>query len=138
MHNHLAIAAAALMLISPSVAGAADGAHVAGYVLVALNPQPEPPGITEVTAYAPVVKSNPVGRVALNPQPEPPGITADARKLPPGPCRTLRVTVTAGASTVSELAKPTPVAGKCAFDLAVPGTTLGARAAVKFSRDSLR
>ena len=137
MRNRLAIAAA-LMLTLTSIALAAAGEHVAGYVLVALNPQPEPPGITEVTAYAPVMKPNPVGRVALNPQPEPPGITADARKLPPGPCRTIRVTVTVGGSAVSGLAKPTPVAGKCAFDVMVPGATVGARAAVKFSRDRLR
>ena len=137
MMIRLAIATA-LVLGLPAAAIAAPDGHVAGYVLVALNPQPEPPGITEVTAIAHVAKPNPVGRVALNPQPEPPGITADARKLPPGPCRTLHVTVTAGGAPVSALAAPTSVAGKCAYDVAVPGAAIGSRAAVKFSRDRER
>ena len=137
--------AAALILTSTavSVAAASPGGHVSGYVLVALNPQPEPPGVQQIDASAKVSIPDPASRVELNPQPEPPGVYArqiyDARKLPPGPCRSLLVVVKVpGLPPVTTTAKSTPVAGKCIFDVAVPSAAIGTRAAVKFSRDTLR
>jgi hypothetical protein len=119
-------------------------AHVSGYVIVALNPQPEPPGDPPLKFRDYVTTSGTVlaargEKVALNPQPEPPGIGAfDARRLlPPGPCRTIRVTVqTEGARTaVTAHAVDTAEKGKCAFNVPTPGAKPGSRAAVKFSRD---
>jgi hypothetical protein len=132
-------AAAALILSSTSVALAAGGGHVSGYVLVALNPQPEPPGVQAVDAVAKVTKSSAADRVSLNPQPEPPGVYFDARRLPPGPCRNLLVLVKVpGHPPVTAHAVSTAVAGKCAFDVAIANATVGSRAAVKFSRDRER
>ncbi|HEV2644624.1 MAG TPA: hypothetical protein VGT98_18065 [Candidatus Elarobacter sp.] len=116
-----------------SAAVAAGAPHVSGIVLVALNPQPEPPGRRIVTESVRVVSD--VDRVALNPQPEPPGITRDARKLlPPGPCREIVVKVEApGAAPVT--ARATEIAaGKCGYDVAVPGARLGSMAKVTLSR----
>ena len=78
-------------------------------------------------------------KVALNPQPEPPGIVAfDARRLlPPGPCRSILVTVEVeGARTpFTAHAVDTAEKGKCAYTVPTPGAKAGSRAAVKFSRD---
>jgi hypothetical protein len=126
------IAASAVALCAvPAAAG--QGPHVSGFVLVALNPQPEPPGVTAVTESAQV---HTVDRVALNPQPEPPGITDARRKLPPGPCRSVMVQVSAEglSAPATGYATPTRVAGKCAYDVAVPGARAGATARVTFSR----
>jgi hypothetical protein len=144
--------AAALILASTSAAIAATGGRVSGFVMVALNPQPEPPGAQDslhpkpvnvtppqsaVTGTIPITDA--AARVALNPQPEPPGITFDARKLPPGPCRNLSVVVKVpGLPPVTSHATATTVAGKCAFDVVIPNATTGSRAAVKFSRDRER
>jgi hypothetical protein len=119
-------------------------AHVSGYVIVALNPQPEPPGdpapkFRDVVTTSGTVLAERAEKVALNPQPEPPGIVAfDARRLlPPGPCRSLRVTVEAeGARTpFTAHAVDTAEKGKCAYTVPTPGAKAGSRAAVKFSRD---
>jgi hypothetical protein len=120
--------------VAPPHSNAAGG-HVVGSVLVALNPQPEPPGVVSaVTATAHVTSA--AERVALNPQPEPPGITFDARKLPPGPCRSLLVVVKVpGLPPVTAQAAATGVAGKCAFDILIPNATAGSRAALTFSRE---
>jgi hypothetical protein len=119
-------------------------AHVSGYVIVALNPQPEPPGYPPlkfrdfVTTSATVLAAR-GEKVALNPQPEPPGIVAfDARRsIPPGPCRTILVTVgVEGARTLfTAHAVDTAESGKCAYKVPTPGAKAGSRAAVKFSRD---
>jgi len=127
------VIAAALVLSSISAAVAANDGHVSGFVLVALNPQPEPPGITSVADSVHVTSKIP--RVSLNPQPEPPGIT-DGRRLPPGPCRSLVVSVAApGAPVVTAHAAPTRVSGKCSYDVAVPGARLGATARVTITRE---
>ena len=144
--------AAGLILASTAAAVAAPGGRVSGFVLVALNPQPEPPGVQDKVHPKPVNVTPPenavtgtipitdaAARVALNPQPEPPGITFDARKLPPGPCRNVLVVVKVpGLPPVTSHAADTAVAGKCAFDVAIPNATAGSRGAVKFSRDRER
>jgi hypothetical protein len=156
--------AASLVLSSCLAAGAAGGvrptgpvvvalnpqpeppgrtAHVSGFVIVALNPQPEPPGdpapkFRDYATTSALVLAERGGKVALNPQPEPPGIAFDARRLlPPGPCRTILVTVeTEGARTpFTTHAVDTAEQGKCAFKVPTPGAKAGSRAAVKFSRD---
>jgi hypothetical protein len=119
-------------------------AHVSGYVIVALNPQPEPPGDPapkfrdHVTTSGTVI-SDRAEKVALNPQPEPPGIVAfDARRLlPPGPCRTIQVTVdiVGARAPFTAHAVDTAEKGKCAYKVPTPGAKAGSRAAVKFSRD---
>jgi hypothetical protein len=119
-------------------------AHVSGFVLVALNPQPEPPGdpapkFRDYATTSGTVVAQRGERVALNPQPEPPGIVAfDARRLlPPGPCRTIVVTVDAESARApfTTHAVDTAEKGKCAYMVATPGAKAGSRAAVKFSRD---
>ena len=119
-------------------------AHVSGFVIVALNPQPEPPGdpplkFRNYATTSGTVVAERGGKVELNPQPEPPGIVAfDARRLlPPGPCRTLLVTVeTEGArAPFTTHAVDTTEQGRCAFKVLTPGVKAGSRAAVKFSRD---
>lgn len=118
-------------------------AHVSGFVTVALNPQPEPPGdpapkFRDYATTSGIVLAERAGKVALNPQPEPPGIAFDAsRLLPPGPCRTILVTIeTEGARTpFTAHAVDTAEKGKCAFTVPTPGAKAGSRAAVKFSRD---
>jgi len=119
-------------------------AHVSGYVIVALNPQPEPPGDPPLKFRDHATTSGTVlaGRgekVALNPQPEPPGIVAfDARRLlPPGPCRTILVTVEVEGARAPFTAHAVDAteSGKCAYKVATPGAKAGSRAAVKFSRD---
>ena len=159
------IAASLVLLSCLGAAGAAEGvrptgpvvvalnpqpeppgivAHVSGYVIVALNPQPEPPGdpapkFKDYATTTGIVLAARTEKVALNPQPEPPGIVAfDARRLlPPGPCRTILVTVdTEGARTpFTTHAVDTAEKGKCAFKVLTPGAKAGSRAAVKFSRD---
>ena len=125
-----AVCAAVLCAVPAS---AAPAPHVSGFVLVALNPQPEPPGVTAVTD---LVRVQPGGGLALNPQPEPPGITDARRKLGGGPCHTVMVRVVVEGVTVptSGYATATPMAGKCAYDIAVPGARPGAIARVKFTR----
>ncbi|MDQ6942724.1 MAG: hypothetical protein M3169_09455 [Candidatus Eremiobacteraeota bacterium] len=119
-------------------------AHVSGYVIVALNPQPEPPGdpapkFKDYATTSGIVHASRAEKVALNPQPEPPGIVAfDARRLlPPGPCRTLLVTVDAEGARMpyTTHAVDTAEKGKCAYKVVTPGAKAGSRAAVKFSRD---
>jgi hypothetical protein len=119
-------------------------AHVSGFVIVALNPQPEPPGDPPlryrdfVTTSGTVISDRAV-KVALNPQPEPPGIVAfDARRLlPPGPCRSIVVTVEVEGARAPFTAHAVDSAesGKCAYKVPTPGAKAGSRAAVKFSRD---
>jgi hypothetical protein len=118
-------------------------AHVSGYVTVALNPQPEPPGdpapkFRDVATTSGVVLAARGTKVALNPQPEPPGIAFDARRLlPPGPCRTIHVTVDIEGTRMPFTAHAVDTAekGKCAYKVLTPGAKAGSRAAVKFSRD---
>jgi hypothetical protein len=90
--------------------------------------------VTNLTVLAAKIE-----KVALNPQPEPPGIVAfDARRLlPPGPCRSIRVTVEAegGRTAFTGHAVDTAEKGKCAFTVPTPGAKAGSKAAVKFSRD---
>ncbi len=130
LRSFIAASAVALSVV-PAAAGQAP--HVSGFVLVALNPQPEPPGVTDVAESAQV---HAIDRVALNPQPEPPGITDARRKLPPGPCRSVMVRVSAEglSAPATGYARPTAVAGKCAYDVAVPGARPGTTARVTFSR----
>ncbi|GAC1659876.1 MAG: hypothetical protein NVS4B13_06160 [Candidatus Elarobacter sp.] len=98
-------AVAALILAMSGVAIAGSAAHVPGGAIVALNPQPEPPG------------------------------AMDARQLPPGPCRSLLVSVTVeGGATASAHAVPTRVSGRCAYDIPLPGARIGATARVTISR----
>jgi hypothetical protein len=119
-------------------------AHVSGFVIVALNPQPEPPGdpplkFRDHATTSGTVISDRAQKVALNPQPEPPGIVAfDARRLlPPGPCRTIQVTVAieGARAPFTTHAVDTAEKGKCAYKVLTPGAKAGSRAAVKFSRD---
>jgi hypothetical protein len=144
---HLSLAAvlgAAVVALNPQPEPPGIVAHVSGYVIVALNPQPEPPGdpapkFRNFATTSGIVLAARGEKVALNPQPEPPGIVAfDARRLlPPGPCRTIHVIV--GADGVSSPftghAVDTAEKGKCAFTVLTPGAKAGARAAVTFSRD---
>ena len=144
---HLSIAAvlgAAVVALNPQPEPPGVNAHVSGFVIVALNPQPEPPGdpplkFRDFATTTGTVVADRAEKVALNPQPEPPGIVAlDARRLlPPGPCRTILVTVDIeGARTpFTTHAVETAEKGKCAFKVPTPGAKAGAKAAVKFSRD---
>lgn len=152
------VAAALAVLASLSVAVAAENValnpqpeppgrtHVSGIVLVALNPQPEPPGVAapafrEHATTKTTVLPDRVGQVALNPQPEPPGVVAfDARVLlPPGPCRTVVVTIEIeGARAVTTHAVDTAERGRCAYHVATPGARAGSSAAVTFGRDKVR
>lgn len=144
---HLSIAAAlgvAVVALNPQPEPPGVHAHVSGFVIVALNPQPEPPGdpplkLRDFATTSGTVVADRAEKVALNPQPEPPGIVAfDARRLlPPGPCRTMLVTVDIeGARTpFTTHAVDTAEKGKCAFTVPTPGAKAGSRAAVKFSRD---
>ena len=114
-----------------TTAAAAESGYVAGYVLVALNPQPEPPGRTGVVTESVHVRS---GRLELNPQPEPPGIT-DARKLlPPGPCSSISVSVMVNGAAIASHAVATRVPGRCRYEVATPGAKPGTAARVSFSR----
>ncbi len=139
------IAACIALSSCVNVAAAAGAPHVCGVILVALNPQPEPPGVTESKASHVALNPQPEPpgrhvvtdsvRVALNPQPEPPGITTDARKLlPPGPCREIVVKIEApGAAPVT--ARAMEIApGKCGYDVTVPGARPGSMAKVMISR----
>jgi hypothetical protein len=144
---HLSLAAAlgaAAVALNPQPEPPGVSAHVSGYVIVALNPQPEPPGdpplkFRNYATTSGIVVADRAEKVALNPQPEPPGIVAfDARRLlPPGPCRSIRVLVGADGvgSPFTGHAVDTAEKGKCAFNVPTPGAKAGARAAVTFSRD---
>jgi hypothetical protein len=144
---HLSLAAAlgaAVIALNPQPEPPGIVAHVSGFVIVALNPQPEPPGdpapkFHNFATTSGLVVADRGAKVALNPQPEPPGVVAfDARRmLPPGPCRTMLVTVDVeGARTpFMTHAVDTAEKGKCAFTVPTPGAKAGSRAAVKFSRD---
>ncbi|HWT05537.1 MAG TPA: hypothetical protein VN224_07255 [Xanthomonadales bacterium] len=136
--------AAPAIALNPQPEPPGVSAHVSGFVIVALNPQPEPPGdpapkFRDYVTTSGTVLAAGVGKVALNPQPEPPGIVAfDARRLlPPGPCRTILVTIDSGSARTAFTAHAVDTAekGKCAFDVLTPGAKAGSRAAVKFSRD---
>ena len=130
-------AVAALMLVTSGAAVALNPQpeppgvmHVSGIVLVALNPQPEPPGVT-AAGGAHVTGA----RVMLNPQPEPPGIVDARRLLPPGPCKSVLVSVAApGAPAVTTHAVATRIAGRCSFDAAVPGARSGSTATITVTR----
>ncbi|HEY0383783.1 MAG TPA: hypothetical protein VGC72_16440 [Candidatus Elarobacter sp.] len=121
-------------------------AHVSGFVIVALNPQPEPPGdpplkFRDVVTTSGTVLAARGEKVALNPQPEPPESAFDARRLlPPGPCRSIKVTVEieGARAPFTTHAVDTAEKGKCAFNVPTPDAKAGSRAAVKFSRDQLR
>ena len=139
-----AVLGATVVALNPQPEPPGVSAHVSGFVIVALNPQPEPPGdpplkFRDFATTSGTVVAERVEKVALNPQPEPPGIVAlDARRLlPPGPCRSILVTVeTEGARTpFTAHAVDTAEKGKCAFKVLTPGAKAGARAAVKYSRD---
>jgi hypothetical protein len=151
MVTRCAVAVAIILSTSSAAVAGSDG-HVSGFVQVALNPQPEPPGDTarsrlSVSGHARVElnpQPEPPGitdkstsghaRVQLNPQPEPPGVT-DARRLPPGPCSTLRVKIDAeGAEAVTTHARTTAVPGKCAYSAVVPRARVGTIAKVTFTR----
>ncbi len=133
-----------VVALNPQPEPPGSSAHVSGFVLVALNPQPEPPGDPAPKFRAPVVTRGTVvgeraAKVALNPQPEPPGIAAfDARRLlPPGPCSSIRVTVETDGMRAPFMAHAVDTAtkGKCAFTVPTPGAKAGSGAAIKFSRD---
>ncbi len=137
-------AAPTVVALNPQPEPPGISAHVSGFVIVALNPQPEPPGdpapkFREPAMTRGTVVAERAVKVALNPQPEPPGVAAfDARRLlPPGPCSSIRVTVEVeGARTpFTAHAVDTAEKGKCAFTVPTPGAKAGSRAAVKFSRD---
>ncbi len=144
---HLSLAAAlgvAVVALNPQPEPPGRHAHVSGFVIVALNPQPEPPGnpppkFHNNATTTGIVVADRAAMVALNPQPEPPGIAAfDARHLlPPGPCRTIRVLVAADgvSSPFMGHAVDTTERGKCAFTVPTPGAKAGSKAAVTFSRD---
>ncbi len=136
--------AGAVVALNPQPEPPGRSAHVSGFVLVALNPQPEPPGdpapkFRDYATTSALVLAERGGKVALNPQPEPPGIVAfDARRLlPPGPCRTILVTVEVEGARAPFTAHAVDAteSGKCAYKVPTPGTKAGSRAAVKFSRD---
>ncbi len=133
-----------VVALNPQPEPPGSSAHVSGFLIVALNPQPEPPGDPAPTFREPAITRGSVVaeravKVALNPQPEPPGIVAfDARRLlPPGPCRSIRVTVDVeGARTpFTARAVDTAERGKCAYTVPTPGAKAGSRAAIKFSRE---
>jgi hypothetical protein len=139
-----AVLGAAVVALNPQPEPPGRTAHVSGFVIVALNPQPEPPGepppkFHNFATTSGFVVADRAEKVALNPQPEPPGIVAfDARRLlPPGPCRTIRVLVGADGvrSPFTGHAVDTAEKGKCAFTVLTPGAKAGSRAAVTFSRD---
>ncbi|GAC1579942.1 MAG: hypothetical protein NVS3B7_14220 [Candidatus Elarobacter sp.] len=128
--------AVALTALTASAASAAQAGHVLGFVRVALNPQPEPPGKSAPAASHGRGVADALVRVSLNPQPEPPGVVADARRiLPPGPCSDVVVRVAVpGSAVVTTRATETATRGKCAYDAEVPGARPGAVAKVTFSR----
>ena len=139
------IAACIALSSCVTVAAAAGAPHVSGVILVALNPQPEPPGVTESNASHVALNPQPEPpgrhvvtesvRVALNPQPEPPGITTDARRLlPPGPCRTLVIKVEAAGAAPMTAGATEIGPGKCRYDIAVAGARIGSNAKVMISR----
>ena len=146
----LTAAACVAMSALPCAALAFDTAHahVRGIVLVALNPQPEPPGAADSKAGRVALNPQPEPpgktfsrqvavvegaiknrgeRVALNPQPEPPGYPVlDARlHLPPGPCAGLVIRVEAPSAAPVTVNGTEIGNGKCGFDATVPGARAG-------------
>ena len=132
MSRLFVIAASVLVFAGLAPAGASTPGHVSGFVIVALNPQPEPPGRAIVSDLIRVRAG--AAEVELNPQPEPPGVT-DARKLlPPGPCSTVIATVEGRGAAVSAHAVATQTPGRCRYDITTPGLRPGAMARVTFTR----
>ncbi len=102
--------------------------HASPSEKVQLNPQPEPPGYPIVSGEK--LLETPGHRVMLNPQPEPPGST-ERRMLPPGPCRSLLVTIDVGGKTMSQRAADGETSGTCRYAFAMKNLTPGAQISVR-------